>query len=263
MNSFEAVLSRMRQAVGDGISTIEGTFGGDILQAVACELARIYSQEMDTVAQRAFVQSADGQWLDAACADYGVERKEGESDDALRDRTLTKIRAQASGGNEAHYRAWATELEGVKAAQAKGLVRGPGTVDVYIMPENPDAGDELLARVRSHIEGNRPVCVDTLIAYASPVKIDVSAQLVLAGSASVAGVQAEFEAALAEYLGKTALSDRGSIISLTRIAGLLMDCAGVLDARDLRLCGQAQSLALPDGSYGTAGQCSFAQAVTA
>lgn len=261
MNSFESILLRLKESVGDSVSTMEGSFAGDILQATACELARIYSMELDVVTQRAFVKSAHGSWLDAACHDYGVERKENEDDDSLRARTLTKIQAQASSGNEAHYRAWATEVEGVASAQARGRVRGPGTVDVYIVPRNLSSGQDLLDSVFAHIESNRPVCADVSVGYATPVEVDVSAGLVLASSATAESVAAEFSRAFEGYLSATALTDNGSVVSLTRIAGLLMDCTGVIDAKNLRLNGQTASFAVPAGSYAVSGGCSFELAV--
>ena len=74
---FDAILGRLRESMSSGVSTMEGTFAGDILQAVAAELARIWSQEMDTVTQRGFLSTAEGEWLDAVCGNFGLSRKTG------------------------------------------------------------------------------------------------------------------------------------------------------------------------------------------
>ena len=81
---FDSILTRLRSGVQGTVSTLEGTFAGDLLQSVAAELARIWSQEVDTAAQRGFLATAEGQWLDAVCGDYGITRKSGESDEGLR-----------------------------------------------------------------------------------------------------------------------------------------------------------------------------------
>jgi len=263
VNSYTDILTRLRQGAGEGFSTLEGTFAGDVLGAAASELARIYAQEFDRVTDRAFVATAAGEWLDAACGCYGMSRKENESDDSLRQRTLTMLRLQASSGNEAHYKTWAEELEGVASAQARGRVRGPGTVDVYIIPTDTEDGDALLERVHSHIEGLRPVCADVAVSYAQPMDLTVTGDLVLASGASVDSVAVQFAALLEAYLDRTALSEQGSLISLTRVAGLLMDCDGVLDARNLKLNGAASSLQVPSGSYAVAAHCAFEPAVGA
>lgn len=109
---FESTLGRLKEGLSGRVSAMEGTVTGDILQAVAAELARIWSQEVDSVTQRGFVSTAQGTWLDAACGDYGITRKEGESDESLRQRTLAHIRRQGAGGTAADYVAWAEALEG-------------------------------------------------------------------------------------------------------------------------------------------------------
>lgn len=261
MNSFDSILTRLRQGVGDGISTMEGTFAGDLLQAMANELARIYSQEMDTIYQRAFVATAEGAWLTAACADYGVDRREEETDDSLRQRTLQKIRQQASSGNEAHYQAWALELDGVAAAQARGLIRGPGTVDVYIVPQDPEAGQQLLDTVAAHIAGLRPVCVDVQVSYAAAQALDVSAVLTLQSGATPEGVALEFAPLYQAYLAQVALTEQGSVISLHQIAALLLRCSGVLDVSDIMLGGKSESARLSSGVYATPGTVTFTEAV--
>ena len=88
---FDSILARLRSGVQGTVSTLEGTFAGDLLQSVAAELARIWSQEVDTAAQRGFLATAEGQWLDAVCGDYGITRKSGESDEGLRARALEQV----------------------------------------------------------------------------------------------------------------------------------------------------------------------------
>ena len=98
---FDSILARLRSGVQGTVSTLEGTFAGDLLQSVAAELARIWSQEVDTAAQRGFLATAEGQWLDAVCGDYGITRKSGESDEGLRARALEQVRSRGGGGTAA------------------------------------------------------------------------------------------------------------------------------------------------------------------
>lgn len=73
-NTFLAILNRMKGSMKSEANTIEGTWTADNLQAVANELARIYSEDIDSILPRAFVVSAIGSDLDKCCSDYGVER---------------------------------------------------------------------------------------------------------------------------------------------------------------------------------------------
>lgn len=73
-NTFEAVLGRMKEKLELDITDIEGTWTGDMLQAVANELARVYCCEIRPMYDKAFVRTARGGDLDNCCADYGILR---------------------------------------------------------------------------------------------------------------------------------------------------------------------------------------------
>ena len=95
MNDFDSILARMKADMPSDITVIEGSLAGDILTAVANELAKFYDMEVKEIYDKAFVTTATGDYLTNACRDYGVERNEGESDESLRERTLYLIKNQA------------------------------------------------------------------------------------------------------------------------------------------------------------------------
>lgn len=256
---FDDILSRLRDGVSGSFSTMEGTFAGDILQAVAAELARIWSQEVDTVSQRGFLSTAEGAWLDAACGNFGLSRKEGESDDALRQRALEWLRGRGASGNAADYEGWAMAWEGVAAAKALPLARGNGTVDVYIVPEN-DAPEDVLSQVQAYLESLRPVGADVKAKLAQAVTLNVTAQVTLDGMNTLEAVQQAFKQQLAAYLEGVRLKAAGKLVSLNRIIGILMGCKGVSDASDVRINGKAENASLAEGSYALAGTVTLTEA---
>lgn len=262
-NDFGSILVRLKAPLGERFSTMEGTFAGDILQAVASELARIWSQEMDVLTDRAFVSTAAGEWLDFACLDFGVERKEGESDETLRRRTLDRIREQAAGGNAADYRKWAMETRAVKAAQAFGLLRGPGTVDVFVIPEDGTDSPSAIAAANAAIQEQRPVCADVRVHPARQVTLSVSAAVTLEAGVALTAVIACFSAAMTRWLEDAALTARGSVISPGRISGLLLSCAGVLDVRGIRLNCTEENISLRPGEYAVCGSINLTGMVNA
>lgn len=73
-NTFIDIQKRMKDRLETDASKIEGSFHADNIQSVANELARIYSQDIETLLPKAFVKSSFGEWLDLCCSDYGVER---------------------------------------------------------------------------------------------------------------------------------------------------------------------------------------------
>ena len=91
-------------------SAAEGTFAGDVLRACADGMAQLWSMEIDGLERRAFVSSAVGEWLTAVCADRGCVRKEGETDEELRARTLAALAATPASGNADHYAAWCGQV---------------------------------------------------------------------------------------------------------------------------------------------------------
>ena len=249
---FDAILGRLRESMSSGVSTMEGTFAGDILQAVAAELARIWSQEMDTVTQRGFLSTAEGEWLDAVCGNFGLSRKTGESDRELRQRALEWIRGRGASGNAADYEAWALSVEGVAAAGVVPLARGNGTVDVYYVPaEGAEAG--LQQRVQAFLEEQRPVGADVLAQEAQAVALNVTATVTLDGSAALETVKQSFLTRLEEYLNGVRLKSGGRLVSLNRIIGLLVSCTGAADVSEVRINGKAENLSLAAGSYARAG----------
>ncbi|MCM1561963.1 MAG: hypothetical protein NC123_20895, partial [Butyrivibrio sp.] len=74
-NDFISILERMKDRIGMEADRREGTWTGDNLQAVANELARIYSEDIESILPQAFVATATGSNLDSACSDYGIARR--------------------------------------------------------------------------------------------------------------------------------------------------------------------------------------------
>ncbi len=75
-NDFIAILGRMKARLETEADKREGTWTADNLQAVANELARIYSEDIESILPQAFVETATGSNLDSACSDYGITRRE-------------------------------------------------------------------------------------------------------------------------------------------------------------------------------------------
>lgn len=93
-NTFEAICERIENRMENPASKIEGTWNADNIQAVANELARMHSQDIDPILDKAFVATAMGEYLDLACNDYGMERRKAQCAEV--NVTVT--------GSEGHYK---------------------------------------------------------------------------------------------------------------------------------------------------------------
>lgn len=74
-NTFIGILNRMKERLQTEADKREGTWTADNLQAVANELTKIYSEDIDNILPRAFVETATGEYLDLVCGDYGIIRR--------------------------------------------------------------------------------------------------------------------------------------------------------------------------------------------
>lgn len=74
MYSFEEIWGRIRDNIKNPASRIEGTFTMDNAQAVAQELARIHSMEIEPMLDNTFLDTAPGIYLDRAAVDFNETR---------------------------------------------------------------------------------------------------------------------------------------------------------------------------------------------
>lgn len=75
-----------------------------------------------------------------------------ESDEALLERYLTRVRNPSAGGNKADYVNWALEVQGVGGVSVVPVEDGPGTVSVYIVDtDKKPASQSIVDAVQNHI----------------------------------------------------------------------------------------------------------------
>lgn len=117
-----------------------------------------------------------------------------ESDEALRDRILARIRKPPQGGAAGDYIAWALEVPGVTRAWVYPLENGVGTVVVRFVRDNdvsfiPDSTE--VAAVQTYIDERRPVTAQVTVLAPTPVAINMTIALTPNTTAVREAVQAE------------------------------------------------------------------------
>ena len=255
----EEVLARMLEAYTGQAGTQEGSFTGDVLRACADGMAQLWSMDIDGLARRAFVSTAVGDWLTAVCADRGVDRLEGESDDELRARTLKKLSGTPTSGNADHYIQWCCSIPQILRARVLPLNRGAGTVDVVVVSTEGRIPDEdVLAAAQAAVDAQRPVGADARVVAPEEVPIAVCASVTLMDGAQLSAVQAQFQAELTTFLKDIALNTQ--TISYAKALRLLLDCDGVADVTGFTLNGSDESLILESGGVGVCGEIDLKEA---
>lgn len=168
-----------------------------------------------------------------------------ETDAALLERLLEKVRTPATSGNIAHYLQWAKSVSGVGDAKIFPLWNGNGTVKVVIIDGNKQPAEpEIVTNVANYIEEVRPIGATVTVESATALNIDVTANLSLAPEAVLADVKAAFEFALVSYLQQIAFKQ--SYVSYAQVGSLLLDTPGVLDYSDLTLNSGTGNVAIGD-----------------
>lgn len=239
--------------------TGEGCFAGDVLRACADGMAQLWSMDIDGLERRAFVSTAVGDWLTKVCADRGVARREGETDEELRRRTLRRLASTPASGNADHYRLWCEGVDGILRASVLPLFRGPGTVDIVAVGLDGRAPDpQALAEAQAVVDRERPVGADARVLAAEEAPLDVSARVALMDGATLESVAAAFTAALAEHCRDIALRTR--TVSFAKVIRLLLDCGGVADVEGFTLCGLDRSFYLPEQAAAVPGKIELGRA---
>jgi uncharacterized phage protein gp47/JayE len=175
-----------------------------------------------------------------------------ETDAALLERLLEKVRTPATSGNVAHYLQWAKSVSGVGDAIVFPIWDGNGTVKVVVIDANKEpASAEIVSDVEDYIAEVRPIGATVTVVAATALDIDVVATLSLATGAIVADVKTAFEAALVSYLQQIAFKQ--SYVSYAQVGSLLLDTPGILDYSNLTLNTGTGNVAIGDAQVAVKG----------
>ena len=169
----------------------------------------------------------------AELTDILTDGADEETDDALRARFYEKVRHPATSGNAYHYRQWALEVSGIGDAKVFPLDSGPGTVTVLIVDADKGRNTSLESEVSDYIETMRPIGADVTVSSPAELAINVSADVSLDGTRTLAEVLLDFKSNLAEYLKDLVFTKYQ--VSYTRVGSILLDIDGVQDCDNLRL----------------------------
>lgn len=148
-----------------------------------------------------------------------------ESDQALRSRTLNRIRLGNAGGTANDFEQWALSIGGVIEAHCLPLRRGDGTVSVAVFADDGDGnrdepGTTLRATVLAYLETVRPVCADVDVPVLSSLSVDCDVHdIIYEDGYDEDDVSADLEAAFRETVRAVAPGDTLYRVQLLRALG--------------------------------------------
>lgn len=255
----DEILAALLAAYHGPGSTEEGSFTGDVLRACADTMAELFSLDIDGLERRAFVSTAVGDWLTRVCADRGVERREGESDEELRGRTLTKLASLPASGNADHYTAWCGQVADILRVRVLPTNRGNGTVDIVAVGLDGKSPEQsVLDEAQAIVDTERPIGADAKVMAADETALDIAATVTLMDGGDLSAVETAFSASLAAFCRDNALRTR--TVSYAKVLRLLLETEGVADVTDFTLCGGAESLTLAETAVAVPGTLTLEEA---
>jgi phage-related baseplate assembly protein len=149
--TFEEILTEIKAKLPPEITFLESDPAAKILEIVAFR-EMILRERINNAAKANLLAFAGGNDLDYLAEFYGVERQEGESDDAFRLRIKARIAAFSNAGSKEHYRFHAlSSSPHVKDALASSPNSGLVKISILSDSEDGQASGELLEIVRNYI----------------------------------------------------------------------------------------------------------------
>lgn len=198
-----------------------------------------------------------------------------EDDEILRDRYLLKVRRPGTTGNPADYIHFCLSIEGVGGATILRNPYGRGTVGICIVDSNLNpASEELIERVSEYISTVRPIGAQIFIDSATPITIDISADIV--GNLNIE----TFKTSVNEYFRKLilayepdyrdiskyedALDITAAVVTRGKIGKLFIESGATeYDYDSIRLCGNFNDIPLKATQMPLLGTVAFRQTIIA
>lgn len=170
----------------------------------------------------------------------GIEE---ETEDHFRERYFSLIQKPSTSGNKYDYYNWAMECLGVGAVKVFPLALGPGTVKLVIADvDKRHASEELLNKVKQHIEEIRPIGAEISVVSVKEKKISVTANIKLKNGLVLGAVQEAFQQLLEDYFIQNSFDM--TYVSSAKLGNILLDTIGVEDYSDLKLNNQTANIPL-------------------
>lgn len=169
-----------------------------------------------------------------------------ETDDDLRERYLEKLLHPPKAGNPAHYKLWATEVDGIWNAKVFRTWQGGGTVKVVVIGLNRKAvGPDLIEKVKKHILEEAPIRYENLtVESATTKKIKVDVKIKLTQNANLIEVKEEIKDRIEKYF--YSISFKENIVSYAKAGAEILKVPGVADYDGLKLNGSLGNVELKE-----------------
>lgn len=167
-----------------------------------------------------------------------------ESDDDLRERYYEFLQNPPKAGNPAHYKLWATEVDGIWDAKVFRTWDGPSTVKVVVVGlDRKTVDEEMLERVRENIMKEAPIAYQNLTVKSATGKaININVDIIFENGYEKSEVIKAIKSNINDYFNQIAF--RQEFVSFAKIGGHILKTEGVKDYENLTLNGTTENIPL-------------------
>jgi phage-related baseplate assembly protein len=220
--SFEEILQHMKEALVAIDAEYTAYLGSDPLMKlmeVAAYREVLLRQRINQAAKANLLAFATGSDLDNLAAFYGIERKENETDEELRNRVHAKIVGWSSSGSREAYKFHALNSDSrVKEANADSPEPGLVRISILSKENGGVVSEELLESVKNYMfrEDIRMLTDTVEVVPCGLIDVNVKAKIILMSSTPpeiLSTIQSSFIAAFNKIAGLGVSISRAWIIS--------------------------------------------------
>jgi phage-related baseplate assembly protein len=196
------------------------------LMEVAAYRELLLRQRINQAAKANLLAFATGSDLDNLAAFYGIERKENETDEELRNRTQMKIVGWSSSGSRESYQFHAINSD-PRVKEANADSPEPGLVRISILSKENGGivSDDLLEKVKSYMlrEDVRMLTDTVEVVACNMIEVNVKAKIILMSSTPpeiLETIRSSFILAFSKIAGLGVSVSRSWIISNLFLSGV-------------------------------------------
>lgn len=220
--SAEGILERMKSALKNEDTKIEGSFSMDNLQAVAEEIARMDAMRIVPLMN-----------------------------------TLTdKEEDMGTSGNERHYVRWAKEARDAEGRAIVGNAKvnaprdGTGFVSIAILTvDAKPPTEEQIRLVQGYIDTMRPVGAEPVVSAAEGVAVTIAVEVVKEAGYTAETIKSQIRKDLEVYFTEIAFQSGVAALNYYKISSIISDVHGVKTVENLVVNGKKDSITAEYDKY--------------
>lgn len=189
-----------------------------------------------------------------------TEAYDKESDEDFVKRYYIKVQEVATSGNVSHYKQWCLSVNGVGSANVYECTNASGEEEngcvlcIITNSNHKGANEELIEEVKTYIEVLRPVGAKVYVISSTELTINIAVTLVInTKEYTLDSIKESINTAIENYFAELDSDTNVNYVSLAKISSIIMNCAGVIDVRNLTLNGGTVNIDVPKDSVAVLG----------